>query len=207
MNVEICKDLTFDDGLHVYKLHGVTLPSVTQLIKPLTDDYYGDIDYEFLKNAATRGTTIHNSIENYWLFNVVDIPHEYKAYMDAFLKFVEMYKPKPLATEVRFYHKYLYYAGTADLICTLNGNNNEVWLIDYKATAGIHKFLTRIQLEGYKQGIESQGITIHRKGILHLTKTGKFTLDDEYDDEHDSESLEVFSALLTLYNYMKKNKK
>lgn len=120
MNVEICKDLTFDDGLHVYKLHGVTLPSVTQLMKPLTDNYYGDTDYEFLKNAATRGTTIHNSIENYWLFNVVDIPHEYKAYMDAFLKFVEMYKPKPLATEVRFYHKYLYYAGTADLIYTVD---------------------------------------------------------------------------------------
>lgn len=37
-------ELEFEERRHVYKLNGVVIPSVTTVMKPLSDDVYGKID-------------------------------------------------------------------------------------------------------------------------------------------------------------------
>ena len=59
-----------------------------------------------------------------------------------------------------------------------------------------------IQLEAYKQALSSHDMDIRRKFILHLKPDGDFRLMEFPCD--DLESLRVFGALHTLYNYMLK---
>lgn len=185
--LEDLKQLQFDEKWHTYHLNGMRLPSVSALMKPLSGEYYKSIDPAILNAAAERGTAVHQAIEIYWKNDgFVDMPRGNEGYMEAFLKFVSDYKPEPLASEIRFWHKQLLYAGTADMVCTIRGAE-ELWVVDYKTSATINKVLTKIQLEAYKQGLASHGFKVPRKAILHLKKDGTYTFDDEYE-EHDKQA-------------------
>ena len=57
------------------------------------------------------------------------------------------------------------FAGTADIVCKMNG---ETWLIDLKTSNSIHKSYD-LQLASYAKGLEeSRGVKIERTGILWL---------------------------------------
>jgi DNA-binding LacI/PurR family transcriptional regulator len=62
--------------------------------------------------------------------------------------------------------------------------------------------LTSIQLEGYKQGLESHGLDIKHKAILHLKKNGDYTFDSDYS-QNDKTAIDVLNALLTIHRYKK----
>ena len=128
--LEDLKQLQFDEKWHTYHLNGMRLPSVSALMKPLSGEYYKSIDPALLNAAAERGTAVHQAIEIYWKNDgFVDMPRGNEGYMEAFLKFVSDYKPEPLASEIRFWHKQLLYAGTADMVCTIRGAE-ELWVVD-----------------------------------------------------------------------------
>ena len=46
-------ELTFDPEKHIYRLDGLIIPSVTQVMKPLSDEKYKDVDQEVLDTAPT----------------------------------------------------------------------------------------------------------------------------------------------------------
>jgi len=201
MNIEIPEfpELTFDEKYHIYKLNGDKIPSVSKIMKPLSQALYSEVNQDVLDAAAARGTAVHNAIENYILFGITDIPEEYAAYFEAFKDWWKENKPEVLATETRVYHKSFRYAGTADLLAVIGG---EKVLIDYKTSSTVNKMLTGVQTEAYAKAYESHGIKFDRKMILHLTKDGKYT-EHSYPAK-DAESMETFSALLTVYAHIKK---
>ena len=188
-------ELTFDEYTHTYRLDELILPSVTTLMKPLTDDLYRAIEPEVLDRAAQRGTAIHNAIENYIEFGVRDIPPLYAGYFEAFIQWWERRKPEPLALEKRVYHKILRYAGTADLICMIDGR---LTLVDYKSSAQINKKLCAVQLEGYDRAFESHRVEIEQRFILHLSSEGY----QEAAFQRSAKCWSVLSSLLTVRNYM-----
>ena len=191
-------DLDFQERTHTYKLNGLVIPSVTTIMKPLSDNKYSTVRADVLDNAANKGSIVHNAIENYLKFGIEDISEEYKPYFLAFLEFLSDKQPTILATETKVYHKFLRYAGTVDLVCIIDG---EVYLIDYKTTA----VLTKVQLEAYAKAIDSHGFKVDKKAILHLKKDGTYRL--EPHDNNDGESWSVFGALLTVNSYIDKYKK
>lgn len=128
-------ELTFEEQKHIYRLNGMMLPSVTTLMKPLSEDFYDGISPDVLDRAAKRGTAIHNAVENFAQFGIEDITPEYAGYFRAFLSWWKARKPEPLATEHRVYHKVLLYAGTVDLICEIKGR---LTLVDYKSSASVN---------------------------------------------------------------------
>ena len=194
-------NLAFDEKSHTYKLNGVALPSVTTIMKPLSDDKYSTVRADVLDNAANKGSIVHNAIENYLKFGIEDISEEYKPYFLAFLRFLSDKQPNILATEKKVYHKFLRYAGTVDFICEIDG---KVYLIDFKTTAVLMKMLTEVQLEAYKKALESHGIKIDAKAVLHLRKDGTYRF---VPQENDSECWEVFGWLITINSYIRKYKK
>ena len=109
MSVEIPQfpELSFDEAHHIYRLNGLVIPSVTTLMKPLSDDFYRTVDPEVLDRAAKRGTAIHNAVENYTQFGIEDISPAYAGYFAGFIQWWERRKPVPLATECRVYHQIL----------------------------------------------------------------------------------------------------
>ena len=197
-------ELMFDERKHIYTVNGLFVPSVTTVMRPLSEDVYGSIDKEVLNRAAARGTAVHNAIENYIKFDIRDIPEEHEGYFEAFLKWFEEHKVKPYGDEVRLYHKSLMYAGTADMFADVDEIDT---LIDFKTSAAVQKMLCGVQLEAYDRAIQSHtgGKGFERKAIVHLKKDGSYQM-IEYGS-NDMECWKVFAALLTVRNYKLKFKR
>ena len=137
-------DVEFDETTHTYRVNGVVLPSVTTVMKPLSSSFYEAVDAGTLSNAADRGTAVHQAIENFLEYGIEDIPPEHAGYFAAFKAFLADKNPIIIATETKLYHKFLRYAGTADLLCIIDG---KVHLIDYKTTSVLVDMLVGVQLE------------------------------------------------------------
>ena len=179
----------------------MVLPSVTTIMKPLSDNKYSTVRADVLENAANKGSIVHHAIENYLKFGIEDISEDYKPYFLAFLEFLSDKQPTILVTESKVYHKYLRYSGTVDLICIIDG---KVFLIDYKTTSVLIEMLTKVQLEAYGKALESHEYKVDKKAILHLKKDGTYRFERNYSN--DSESWNVFGCLLTVNSYIKKYK-
>ena len=188
-------ELTFEETRHIYRLNGMEIPSVTTLMKPLSDDFYRTVNQSVLDRAAKRGTAIHNAIENFTEFGAEDIDPQYAGYFSAFLQWWNLRKPVPLAMEQRVYHKILRYAGTADLICDIGGR---LTLVDYKSSAQVNTKLCAVQLEGYDRAFESHGVKVDDRLILHLSKDGY----QEVPFQRSSKCWSVMSSLMTIKNYI-----
>lgn len=195
-------ELEFEEKRHIYTLNGAVIPSVTTIMKPLSQSLYGGIDEAVLNAAAARGTAVHNAIENYTLFGIADLAPEYSGYLDAYIAWRNEYSPEPLANECKVYHKILRYAGTSDMLAVIDG---KLILIDFKTSSSVNKMLTGVQLEAYAKAYESHGLKVDGKAILHLKKNGKFSW--VYYGRNDSASWDVFGALLTVFNHIEKYKK
>lgn len=194
-------ELHFEEEKHQYYLNGMNLPSVTTIMRPLSSALYKDIDPEVLDKAATKGTIVHNAIENYVLYGIEDIDPDYGMYFQAFMDWYDENEPKVLATEYGVYHKALRYAGMADMIAVVNGKKT---LIDFKTSVNVNKMLTGVQLEAYAKALESLGQPVDQKAILHLRKDGKYSY--IVYEKNDLESWTVFGALLTVHNHIQKYK-
>lgn len=108
--------LAFEEKTHQYILNGMqVLPSVTTLMKPLSDTLYAGIRPETLQAAAERGTEVHSAIEDYVTLGITDISEARRGYFEAFLRWMKDYNVQPLSVEHRAYHPALGYAGTLDM--------------------------------------------------------------------------------------------
>ena len=194
-------ELSFEEKRHIYTIDGQILPSVTTVMRPLDTEVYRGIDENVMRMAAGRGTAIHNAVENYVLYGIEDIEPKYRGYFDGFLKFWAENNPEPLATESRWYHNIVWYAGTADLPCVIGGKRV---LIDYKTSAAVNKMLTGVQLEAYAKAYSSHGFKFDEKAIVHLTNDGSYQM-VRYK-ANDLESWEVFSSLMVVWNHIQKYK-
>lgn len=193
-------ELSFDERSHIYKLNGIELPSVTTVMQPLSEAYYGGIDTATLAKAASRGTAVHQAIENYHKFGIIDIPDEYSGYFKAFLLWLKLTNPNIIATEGRVYHRILRYAGTADFICYTS--DDVLTCIDFKASSQIVAMLVCVQLEAYVKAYDSHGIRFKAKQVVQLQADGNYKT-EKYPD-NDNEAWETFCGLLTVRNYLKK---
>ena len=195
------EELQFDDSKHIYTLNGLEIPSVTTIMKPLSNAEYKGISENVLNRAAEKGTAVHNAAENWAKFQIEDIEPEYKGYFDAFLSWWEEKKPVMVGSEVRLYHKIMRYAGTADLIAWIDG---ELTLVDYKTTSKLIEMNCGVQLEAYSKALASHGIEVQGKRILHLKKDGKYA--EMKFRSPDTRRWTVFGALKTVYDYIESSK-
>lgn len=172
INLPELKELQFCESTHTYTVNGFVVPSVSEIMKPLSAAHYKSIDADTLSKAASRGTKVHAAVENYLLFGIEDISQELRGYFDGFKKWIDEVKPVPIKTECRIYHKTLNYAGTADLPCYID---DVPTLVDFKTTATVAKVLTRVQLEAYKITTETS-----KRGALILDVLGdkQMTVDE-----------------------------
>lgn len=192
-------ELEFNEKRHIYKLDGIQLPSVSTVMRPLANAYYGGVDDGVLKSAARRGKTVHESIENFLKFGIDDFLSEHEGYYLAFKSWLADEKPEIITTESRVYHRILRYAGTSDLGCIIGG---DIVCVDFKTSAQIVEMLVRVQLEAYSKAYDSHRIKFNRKDIVQLQKDG--TYNTASYPAGDAEAWDVFCGLLTTHNYLKK---
>lgn len=195
-------NIEFDPALHVYTLAGGKLPSVTQIIEPLSLMVYRDAPYEAMAAAADRGTRAHEQVSNYVRYGLLEADEDTRGYLDAFLAFERDYRPVWAASEYRTYHRALRYAGTIDLIGDVAPGTGEGYdIIDIKCTRVYHPVLLAAQLGGYAEAVRSHGVPVRARYGLQLMRDGKYRFEQVAD------GYKVFLHCLALINEMAKERR
>lgn len=186
-------EITFDRENHMYRVSGIPIPSVTQLMQPLTQTKYSTVNDLVLQMAADRGTEVHTAIEFFLKYGIAEISERGRAYLDAFMAWYNDYNPQIISSERMTYHRTMLYAGTVDLLASVAGKQT---LIDYKTTAVIHDSLTTVQLEAYQRALASEGVQVDQKAILQLKQDGTYSF--KVYQANDMEAWKTFCALVTI---------
>lgn len=189
--------LQFEEERHRYTLRGMVLPSVTQIMTPMSLMLYQGIPQETLASAADRGTRVHEQVSNYVLYGIEEADEDTRPYMQAFLAFMEAYHPTWIGSEYRTYHKTLRYAGTLDLVGYIQPDDGTgVDVVDIKCTAVYHSVMLATQLGGYSEALKSHGIPVRKRYGLQLQKNGCYRFEAVED------GYKTFLHCLALHNAM-----
>jgi len=191
--------LTFDEGPHVYRADGVVVPSVTQIIAPLTS--YAHIPADVLEKARQEGTAVHKMVE----LNCRDdldedrLPEWMRPYLAAWRSFVAEFGFQLEASEERVFHKTMHYAGTLDL--RGRTRKGERVLIDIKRSFAAGAAIG-VQTAAYAGAVGAGWSACARFG-LQLRGNGTYRM-REFNESSD---WQVFLACLTLHRYHERNEK
>jgi hypothetical protein len=168
-------ELHFNEENHIYTLdmsgQTLQLPSVTQILRFVSRELYGEVPAHILDAAADRGTRVHEAIEMAAKFGWMETDTDTLPYMLAYQEWEKEYGFKTVASEYRIYHRTRLYAGTADALF-MDGDN--LCLMDVKTTKTILEGLTAAQLYGYSEALKSHKLTVKRAYILHLKSDSTF---------------------------------
>ncbi len=185
---------TFDEENHIYRYKGEIVPSVTQVIKELSD--FSGIPPQVLANKSALGTEFHRIIKLHWLddllYDTID-----KRLAPAFKTFLEWAAPKEdvyrkAISETKMFNEKMWLAGTCDL--ALPGD-----LFDWK----LRKYIPVtdiLQLDGYDTLLG--GSKRKRWTMCFDMKSGRLR---QVRSEHD-QSHSMFMYMLDYYHSDKKNK-
>lgn len=147
------KQISFDDGLHEYKVEGEKYESVTgrisffeshvdfqeiadKLAKRNTQKYSGLNGDEIMAGwkingdkAAAKGRAVHKAAELIaaGLIDEVEVTKEISGYIEQIIKFFIDNKVEPLLSEVIVYDKKAKVAGTIDLITINKDGSLSLW--------------------------------------------------------------------------------
>ena len=160
-------------------------------------------------DAGKKGTDVHKEIENIITWALTGngvIPKEYvistnyeiedvaKGQIQKFLDWAVGNKVKFLASEKKVYSEKLWYAGTLDFLCEIDGKK---YIGDLKTSSGIYGREYFFQCAAYRQAAEEMGETdFHGSIIVRCGKDGSFETKDSFDYETD---VKGFNAALQLY--------
>lgn len=192
--------LTYNDERHEYRYAGDLVPSVTQVLAPLSAAEYRGVDPALMERAAQLGRAMHRMIE-------LDIKGDLDAdglsdllvpYYTAWLNFRALSGFEPILSEQFVYADRYRYAGTLDMFGRLRGR---LVLIDAKRTSAVPR-TAGPQTAGYEMALRAckpeitGGASIDRYA-LHLQTDGKWKL-VPFTDKNDSR---VFLSALTLHTW------
>ena len=186
--------LDFDPINHTYRVDGVVVPSVTQVLKSVGLINFSGIDALTLKRAADFGVAVH------YACHLDDIDDLDESTLDDTLKpdlgawrAFKGPKDDPMffrQLETPIYSPVYQFAGTPDRI------SGQV-IIDIKTGTTVYP-VTALQLAGY--AVLADRPTARRLAV-QLKPDGKYQI-HEYKDRKDRE---IFLACLAIYNWRIKN--
>ena len=191
-------DLHFDAEKHEYTKDGLIVPSVTQILAPLTD--YSMVPVHILKRKAAIGTAVHRACELDDLGKLAEssVMPLLKPYLAAWRLFKDEHQPEILENESRMFHVKHWYAGTLDRVCIID---DKVCIIDIKTTV---KLMPAVgpQLSGYQEAYNyrRKEKATHRAAV-QLKPDGTYHLAWHQNPQ----DLATFMACLTIKNWSNKH--
>lgn len=188
--------LKFYDENHIYELDGKVIPSVSEILRFMSREVYGDINKYILDHAAERGTAIHLATQEIDETGQCEIDTIYAGYIEAYAKFLKEHEVRWHYTEKPLADGNKGYAGTLDRAGYVDGVFS---IVDFKTVAAVKKSLVKAQLNGYHGLIKANNLEeVQKLYCLQLCKNGEYRL---YDVKIDPSE---FEACLYIHNSMKK---
>ena len=183
MEIQSRPELAFDEQQHLYTLGGLVMPSVTQIMSPMSSMLYAAVPQAALDAAADRGTRAHEQVSNYVRYGVFETDEDTA--------------PTWQGSEIRTYHRQMMYAGTLDLLGHIEPDDGQgVDVVDLKCTAAYHSVMLATQIGAYAHAMQSHGMKIRRLYGLQLMRDGRYhfgQVDDGYKN---------FLHCMAIYNAM-----
>ncbi len=187
--------LTFNEDCHEYAYAGRKIPGVTSVLAPYSD--FSMVPKDVLEDARKRGQAVHKMVELEVRdeLDEDDLPGWLDDYLFQWRRFRVASGLVVLYSERRVYSAKYGYAGTLDLVATVNGRRS-LLLPDVKS--GVTMKTAGPQTAAYLQalGEELPELAGADRRILTLTDK-KCVLSEPYRSPRD---LKTFLAALHLYN-------
>lgn len=195
-------------------------PSITWILEAFPKDQYfyqylaslpsWEYGQQTLSDAGDQGSRVHLAIERLLAGEPVsyfDVPFGYSEHYTkrewemilAFQVWFQEWKPQVIAVEETVEGDG--YAGTVDLICTING---EQWIVDWKTSkSGIYESY-KLQVAAYAKALNIQNAMIVRLGSRHKVGFEVWTNHDKNARTLD-EYYEVFEATKKVWQFQNPN--
>ena len=190
--------LTFNEDLHKYTdANGLTIPSVTQILKTAGLVNLDWIPAEILEQKADLGKKVHSATE---LYDKEDLNFDalhpvLKSYIDGWVKFRKDFNFEPTEIELQLLHAAYRYAGRIDRVGMMG---KDLTILDIKS--GTKQKTHAIQTAGYEllynQNKKAKEL-IKRRIVVYLSPTGY-----EVEEHKDKNDRGVFLAALSITNYI-----
>lgn len=190
-----------------YTIQQTLVPSVTTILsiinKPHLSQWRGwlgnrEADRQS-RIAAEFGTQFHDLLHRYNVGEPVYPEVQFEPWFEAYVNWKDQNIEEIVAAEQVAFHPELQYAGTADLIAVLKGDDLPS-VIDFKTS----NFLGGdwgLQLIAYKRALELRYGPMQQRIVLRFPKKN-FTKAIQHDFVHDESDWAAFCAAHTLWMYM-----
>lgn len=187
--------LTFDEASHSYFWQGKPVPGVTSVLNALHN--FDNVPEAIIKPAQDRGTAVHLACEydDKGILDESSLDDRIVGYLQAWRQFRSDNATEWTHIEHQCFHKVLRYAGTLDRAGTINGDK---WLIDIKTSITSHP-VWGVQTAAYSNAAD---LTDHKRGTIQLRADGTY----RFHEWKSSNDWPVFVSLLTINNFLEKNK-
>jgi len=198
------------DTEHYYWVDGVWSPAVTHILDMAAPKEYGLL--EFFKNntaddikkisdvAKANGSAVHDACEkllNGEEVSLADMDKRGKDALVAFMVWYDTVKPTDYLTEHTVASKSPIYAGTLDLVATINGKR---CLVDFKTNKGGIYFSNKLQVMAYKKAYEeTTGEKIDEVYVLRLGSQHKCGYEWKLiEDVTEADFVKVYDTYITM---------
>lgn len=206
--------IDFDEEKHEYSVGGVRVPSVSEILAPLSADRYADLNKAMLEQAAARGTAVHEACELIDYGIEPEIDTEIDGYLKAYTMFllehdVEWELIESVVGYNRFSEEIPLYCGTVDRFGMVDGVPSVVDIKTYASMSSDAQLSASCQTILYGDALESHGWFFVNRCILHLRKDGTYRLIDlvKWDDAHGFNSRDTAWMLWNVWNNKDKARK
>ena len=212
--------IDFDEEKHEYSVGGVKVPSVSEILAPLSAERYRGLNPSMLAQAAERGRAVHEATEaiDYGLDPEID--PEIGGYIKAYFDFIRDYRPdwemiEKIVHFQRIEDDIPFYCGTVDRYGIIDKTPYVVDIKTYASlttdsqlTASCQTALYRDALDQTASQVLMSWTKVHR-AILHLKKDGTYNFVDldEWDDKHGFNSRDTAWLLYYVWRNMTTAKK
>ena len=162
-------DVEFREDNHTYHVMGVEVPSVTRILKSITN--FGGIPGHILEKARIRGQNVHAAVDLYdsGQLNEETLHPEIAAYLKGYKKFLHESAAVVIASELIVHSPTYKFAGRVDKVFLLR---DKYTIVDVKATAALPK-TAGAQTAAYRQAYEeSSGIRVPNRHVVQLRPNG-----------------------------------
>ncbi len=186
--------LTYDDASHTYRMHGVIVPSVTQILAPLSD--FSGVPADVMASASAFGSAVHKMCELYDRDQLDEstLDPELQPYLNAWRQFYLDSGAHWDGIEEVVYHPTMRYAGTLDRRGFLSkGPSTGLYVVDIKTTAELYPSVGP-QLAAYRQAMGKEN---YGRMAVQLMQDGTYNV----KIYHSPGDWPVFASLVTLNNW------
>ncbi len=188
--------LHFDPEAHVYRMGGVRLPSVTQILEVL--DLMSGVPYEQMRAAGEFGTNVHHACHllDTQQLDAKTLDPALRPYVESYARFLEDSQVVVIASESIEWHPEYLYAGGLDRK-VLFPRLTVPSILDIKTSAGVPAHVGP-QTAAYRELERAHGRqTTPTRYCLHLKPGGgyklhKLTLFSDFS---------VFTACRTVFRF------